>query len=183
MKAIIEYSNRHIHPSKELIEKLYGEGYELNFLKKLSQANDFAAKETVTILGPKGKLENVRLLGPEREKTQIEISKADAYILGLNAPIRLSANLENTPGVKIINELNEVDLESGVIIAKRHLHISPQDAEKYNFKNDQIIKLQVDGERAGILDEIVVRVGEGFQMRVHIDTEEANMKQAIPREF
>lgn len=174
LKVKIEYSNRHIHPSRELIEQLYGEGYQLNFFKKLSQADDFSAIETVTIMGPKTSIENVRLLGPEREKTQIEISKTDAYKLGIDAPIRLSGDADNTPGIKIINELNEVNVETGVIIAKRHLHISPVDAEKHNLKHGQIVKLKFDGERAGILDQIIVRIDEGFKMTVHLDLDEAN---------
>ncbi|HNZ86220.1 MAG TPA: phosphate propanoyltransferase [bacterium] len=174
MKVKIEYSNRHIHPSRELIEQLYGEGYQLNFLKKLSQADDFAAKETVTIMGPKTSIENVRILGPERKETQIEISKTDAYKLGIEAPIRLSGDIDNTPGIKIINELNEVKIEKGVIIAKRHLHVSPDDAKKFNLKDGQVVKLKFDGERSAILDQIIVRIGDGFQLRVHLDTDEAN---------
>lgn len=174
LKVKIEYSNRHIHPSKELIEQLYGEGYQLNFFKKLSQAEDFAAKETVTIMGPKTSIENVRILGPERNETQIEISKTDAYKLGINAPIRLSGDINETPGIKVISELNEVNLERGVIIAKRHLHISPSEAKELNLKDGQVVKLQFDGERGGILDQIIVRVGEGFQTRVHLDVDEAN---------
>ncbi len=174
MKVKIEYSNRHIHPSRELIEQLYGEGYQLNFLKKLSQNDDFAAQETITIMGPKTSIEHVRILGPERERTQVEISKTDAYKLGIDAPLRLSGDAEKTPGLKIINELNELNIESGVIIAKRHLHISPADAEKLNLKDGQVVKLQFEGERAAILDQIIVRVGEGFQIRVHVDLDEAN---------
>ncbi|HNV96724.1 MAG TPA: phosphate propanoyltransferase [bacterium] len=174
MKVKIEYSNRHIHPTKELIEQLYGEGYELNFFKKLSQNDDFAAQETVTIMGPKTSIENVRILGPYRNQTQVEISKSDAYKLGINAPIKLSGDIENTPGIKIINELNEVNLEKGVIIAKRHLHISPEEAKELNLKDRQVVKLKFEGDRAGILDEIIVRIGEGFQLRVHLDMDEAN---------
>lgn len=174
MKVKIEYSNRHIHPSRELIEQLYGEGYQLNFFKKLSQADDFAANETVTIMGPKTSIEHVRILGPEREKTQIEISKTDAYKIGITAPIRLSGDTEKTPGLKIINELNEVNIESGVIIAKRHLHISPTEAKELNLKDGQVVKLQFNGERAAILDQIIVRIGDGFNMVVHLDLDEAN---------
>ena len=174
MKVQIEYSNRHIHVSKELAEKLYGDDYQLNFLKKLSQADDFASLETVTIMGPKGKLENVRILGPYRDRTQIEISKSDAFILGIDAPIRLSGDIGNTPGIKIINELNEVNIEEGVLIAKRHLHVSPDDAEKHNLKDGQAVKLKTDGDRALMFDNVIVRIGEGFQLRAHIDTDEAN---------
>ncbi len=174
LKVQIEYSNRHVHLSKEVIEKLFGPGYSLNSEKKLSQCDDFAAQETVTLIGPKGKLENVRIIGPARDKTQIEILKSDTFILGIDAPIKLSGNLDNTPGIKIVSDLNEVSLEEGVIIAKRHLHISPDEAQKNGFKNEQKIKLEIKGERALIFDKIIVRVKEGFQTMIHIDIEEAN---------
>lgn len=174
LEVQIEYSNRHIHVNKEIVEKLFGPGYNLISKKKLSQAEDFAAQETVILMGPKGKLENVRIIGPVREKTQIEILQSDAFILGIEAPLRLSGDLDNTPGIKIISNLNEVDLAEGVIIAKRHLHLSPEEAEKNNLKNGQKIQLETKGERALIFKEIIVRVQEGFQARIHIDIEEAN---------
>ena len=174
MEVQIEYSHRHIHVSKEVIERLFGPRYNLTSEKKLSQADDFAAQETVTLMGPKGKIENVRIIGPAREKTQIEILQSDAFILGLNVPLRLSGDLDNTPGIKIISSLNEVDLAEGVIIAKRHLHIPPEEAKKNKLKNGQKIQLEIKGERSLIFKELVVRVKEGFQTRVHIDLEEAN---------
>ena len=174
MQIQIEYSHRHIHVSKEVIERLFGHGYNLSSKKKLSQADDFAAQETVTLMGPKGKIENVRIIGPAREKTQIEILQSDAFLLGIEAPLRLSGDLDNTPGIKIVSSLNEVDLEEGVIIAKRHLHISPEEAKKNKLKNGQKIQLEVKGERALIFKKIIVRVKEGFTTKIHIDIEEAN---------
>lgn len=174
LEVEIEYSNRHIHITKDLFEKLYGPEYELTMKNKLSQADDFASNETVMIMGPKGKIENVRILGPYRDKTQVEILKSDTYILGIDAPIKLSGDLDNTPGIKIIGPINEVDLESGLIIAKRHLHISGNEAEKMNLKDGQKIKLELTGDRALIFDEIVVRIGEGFVKKVHLDLDEAN---------
>jgi putative phosphotransacetylase len=174
MEVAIEYSNRHIHVTKEVMERLFGPEYNLSSEKKLSQAEDFAARETLTLIGPKGKLENVRIIGPVREKTQIEILKSDAFLLGIDAPLRLSGDLDETPGVKIVSSLNELDLEEGVIIAKRHLHISPEDAQKNKIKNGQKIELEIKGERAIIFKEIIARVKEGFQTKVHLDIEEAN---------
>lgn len=170
----IEYSNRHIHPTEELIEKLFGPEYSLTPEKKLSQCEDFAAKETITLIGPKGKLENVRIIGPVREKTQIEILRIDAFLLGIDVPMRLSEDIDKTPGIKITGPLGEVDLEHGLIIAKRHLHLSPQEAKKMSLKHLQKIKLKIKGERALIFDEIIVRVKQGFQKRIHLDMEEAN---------
>jgi len=173
-KVKIEYSHRHIHVTKEVIERLFGSGYILESEKKLSQGDDFATPETVTLIGPKGKLENVKILGPARDKTQIEILKSDTFVLGIEAPLRLSGDLEYTPGIKIVSNFNEIDLEEGVIIAKRHLHVSPEEAQKMGLKNGQKVKLEVKGERALIFDEIIVRIKEGFEARVHLDLEEAN---------
>jgi len=170
----IEYSNRHIHISRGLLEKLFGPEYQLSIEKKLSQGEDFSAKETLTIMGPKEKIENVRIIGPEREKTQIEILKSDAFRLGIEVPIKISGDLENTPGIKIIGPLGEADLDNGVIIAKRHLHIAPDEAKKLKLKNNQKLKLKIKGERALIFDEIIVRIKKGYTTKIHLDIEEAN---------
>ncbi len=173
-KVKIEYSNRHVHPSKEFVEKLFGEGYELTKEKKLSQGDDFSAHETVEIIGPKGSISDVRIIGPEREKTQIEILASDAHKLGIEVPIKLSGDLTNSPGIRVVGLVDEVNLESGVIIAKRHLHISEEDARKFGLKNNDIVKVKIEGERALIFDSVVVRVSKEFQTRIHLDTEEAN---------
>ncbi len=181
MKKIdIEISNRHIHPSLELIEKLFGPGYNLKILKKLSQGDDFAAEETLTLVGPKGSINNVRIIGPVRERTQIEILKSDCYRLGIDVPVRLSGDLESTPGVKIINEINETDLEQGVIIAQRHLHTNPTDAQKLKLKDQQKIKIKIKGDRALIFEEVIVRIKENFQTKLHLDQDEANAANLKP---
>ncbi|MCD4705407.1 phosphate propanoyltransferase [bacterium] len=174
MKINIEHSNRHIHPSPELIEKLFGPEYTLNSIKKLSQGENFAAAETVTLIGKKGNLENVRVIGPAREKTQIEISKTDSFKLGIDVPIRLSGNLENSANIKITAPLGEVELAEGLIIAQRHLHMSPEDAKKEKLKEGQIIKIKIDGERALIFDKVIVRIREDFKTMLHLDTDESN---------
>lgn len=174
MEVQIEYSHRHIHISKEIAEQLFGPRYILNSEKKLSQGEDFAAQETLTLIGPKGKIENVRIIGPYREKTQIELLQSDAYTLGIDIPLRLSGDLTGTPGVKIVSPLNEVEINEGVIIAKRHLHTSSEDAKKNNLKDGQKIQIEIQGERSVIFKEIIVRVREDFTTRLHIDLEEAN---------
>lgn len=174
MQVEIEYSNRHLHVTKEVLEILFGPGYNLNSEKKLSQADDFAAPETVILMGPKGKIENVRIIGPCREKTQIEILQADAFVLGIEAPLRLSGDLDETPGIKLVSNLNEVDLAEGVIVAQRHLHIPPEEAQKNKLKNGQKIQVEIKGGRAVIFKEIIVRIKEGYTTKVHLDMEEAN---------
>jgi len=173
-KVKIEYSNRHIHPSREFVEKLFGEEYELTMEKKLSQGDDFAAKETVEIIGPKGSITDVRIIGPEREKTQIEILACDNHTLGLNAPIKVSSDLKDSVGVRVVGLIDEVNLESGVIIAQRHLHVSSEDANKFGIKDNDIVRVKIEGKRALVFENVIVRVSPNFQTRIHIDTEEAN---------
>lgn len=170
----VEYSNRHIHPSRELVEQLFGEGYELQVQKKLSQGDDFAAEETVQIIGPKGSIENVRIIGPEREHTQIEVLLSDVFKLGMEIPVRLSGDIENTPGIKVVGPIDEVNLECGVIVAKRHIHISNLEAQNLGIEHGAIVRLKVGRERGLIFENVAVRVDEKFNSRVHIDLDEAN---------
>lgn len=170
----VEYSNRHIHPSRELVEQLFGEGYELQVQKKLSQGDDFAAEETVQIIGPKGSIENVRIIGPEREHTQIEVLLSDVFKLGMEIPVRLSGDIENTPGIKVVGPIDEVNLECGVIVAKRHIHISNLEAQNLGIEHGAIVRLKVGRERGLIFENVVVRVDEKFNSRAHIDLDEAN---------
>lgn len=174
IKVKIEFSNRHIHLSKELLEKLFGEGYELKSEKKLSQADDFASTDTLEIVGPGGSIKDVRIVGPVREKTQVEILLSDAHKLGIDVPVKLSEDFINTPGIKIIGPFDEVDLESGVIVAKRHLHISEKDASEYGIKQGDVLRLKIDGERGLVFDNIIARVSEDFHTMIHLDIEEAN---------
>ncbi len=173
-KVKVEISARHLHLSQTDLEKLFGAGYVLKKLKDLSQEGEFAAEETVTLVGPKRKLENLRVVGPVRPATQIEIAYTDAFFLGIDAPLRLSGNIAGSAGAKIIGPVGEIDLAEGVIVAKRHLHINQKEADELGIKNDNLAKVKVDGERGLIFDNVVVRIKPTFHTSVHIDTDEAN---------
>ena len=170
----VEASGRHVHLSRAHVEALFGKGYQLTPVKDLSQPGQFACKERVTIIGPKGKLPNVAVLGPERPETQIEISKTDARILGLNAPIRESGHIENTPGVIIASENAQIQTDKGTIIAMRHVHLTPEDARKFGVKDKEIVQVKLFTDRKLIFDDVVVRVSEKYASYMHIDYDEAN---------
>ncbi|MBP2098222.1 phosphate propanoyltransferase [Enterococcus rivorum] len=167
-------SNRHIHLSQKDIDQLFGRGYQLTMLKELSQPGQYACKETVMICGPKGAIEKVRVLGPARSETQVEILSADCFKLGVKAPIHQSGEIEQTPGVTIIGSQGTVILEKGVIVAQRHIHMTPEDAEKFGVKDKQIVSLCLLGIRGGVLENTIVRVNNSFSLECHLDTEEAN---------
>lgn len=172
---VVGVSNRHVHLSKEDLEVLFGKGYQLTPVKDLRQPGQFAAKETVTIVGPKGAIENVRVLGPIRKETQVEISRTDAFKLGLNPPVRDSGDLDGTPGIVIVGPAGVVVKNKGVILAKRHIHMHPKDAQHYGVKDKDIVKVIVEkGERRLIFDDVLVRVREDFALEFHVDTDEAN---------
>lgn len=170
----VEASGRHVHLSSSDLNKLFGKDYELTHAKDLSQPGQFACKERVTITGPKGSIENVIILGPVRKETQIEISLTDAVVLGIKAPIKQSGNIENTPGCIISVNSKSIEKDKGVIIAKRHIHMTPEDADKFKVTDNEIVKIKVFGERPLIFDDIVVRVRDDFKTYVHIDYDEAN---------
>lgn len=170
----VAFSNRHIHLSKADIEKLFGPGYQLKPMKALSQPGQFACEETVTIEGPKGRLSKVRVLGPARNDTQMEISLTDSYILGVKGIVRMSGDVAGTPGIRIIGPAGTVEAPQGVIVAARHLHLSAEQAELYGLKNGQEVRLLIDGPRGISLEHVVVRCGKGHDMEVHVDTDEAN---------
>jgi len=168
-------SNRHVHLSREDLDLLFGKGYTLTPTKDLGQPGQFACKEMVTIVGPKGSIENVRILGPERKDTQIEISLTDAFKLGIMPPVRDSGDIEGTPGITIIGPNGKLEKEKGVIIAKRHVHMRPSDAEKFGVKDKDIVKVIVEnGDRKLIFDDVLIRVSEKFALEFHVDTDEAN---------
>jgi len=174
MEIPVEVSARHIHISKKDLETLFGEGYQLHRLKQLTQPSDFATEEVLDIeIGGK-KLLGVRIVGPEREKTQIEISKTDAVLLGVNPPIRLSGDLENSLGSKLIGPKGELELSEGLIIVKRHIHCATNEAESLGLKNNDIVSVKVDGERSVIFEGVVVRVNNDYKLSMHIDTDEGN---------
>lgn len=170
----IEASGRHIHLSQEDLETLFGKDYSLTKAKDLSQPGQFACKERLTILGPKGSFQNVVILGPVRGATQVEVSLTDCLKLGVNAPIRESGQIEDTPGIVLINGSKVVSLDKGLIVAKRHIHMTPEDAAKANVVNKEIVQVQVGGERGLIFDDVVIRVQPKFATYMHIDYDEAN---------
>jgi putative phosphotransacetylase len=173
-KIPVGISNRHIHLSRQHLDLLFGEGYVLKELKALSQPGQFAAEETVTIVGAKGEIKKVRILGPVRKETQVEISITDSFILGVRPPVRDSGNIEGTPGLKVIGPHGEVQLEEGVIIACRHIHFDPSNAVKYGVEDGQKVKVRTSGERALQFDEVLVRVDSEFALDCHLDVDEGN---------
>jgi len=170
----IGVSNRHVHLTSEDLEKLFGEGYELLVAKELSQPGEFAAKETVTIKTEKAEIPKVRILGPIRKFTQVEISKTDARKLGVDAPIRASGNIDGTPGITLIGPKGSLKIEKGVIIAERHIHMTPQDAERFQVKDGQYVSVKVEGNRGLIFNQVLIRVKDTYALDMHIDTDEAN---------
>lgn len=171
---LVEASGRHVHLSQEHIDLLFGKGYELTKVKELSQPGQYACKERVKIIGPKGMIQNVVVLGPTRKETQVELSKSDCVILGTKVPVRMSGDLMGSAPIVIATEKGIVQLPEGAIAAKRHIHISPQDAKRFNIEDKEVVKLKIEGERALIFDEVVVRVSPNFNTAVHIDYDEAN---------
>lgn len=170
----IEISARHVHLTQQDLEKLFGEGYKLTEEKPLSQPGQFASTSMVTLVGTKRQLENVRVLGPCRNATQIEISKTDSYFLGTPAPIRLSGKIIGSGAIKLVGPAGELELKEGVIVAKRHIHLNPTQAQKFGVTQGQNVKVEIDGQRAMILDQVEVRINEEFDAAMHLDTDEAN---------
>lgn len=180
MKLVpIGVSARHIHVSKEHIEILFGQGYELTVLKDLSQPGQFAANETVAVEGPKGSFNKVRILGPARGKTQLEISRTDSFALGINAPVRQSGYADNTPGVKLIGPAGEITIDEGVIVAARHIHLHTDDALKWGIENNQRLTVKCNGGRPLIFEDVIARISSDFALDMHIDTDEANAADVI----
>lgn len=167
-------SNRHIHLSESDKAVLFGENYTLTKLKDLKQPGQFACKETVAIKGPKGGIENVRILGPERKQTQVEISQSDSIKLGISAPLRESGDLEDSSPISVIGPKGSLALSEGAIIALRHIHMSASEAEKFGVRNGQIVSVKVNTPKGGTLDHVLVRSGDAHRLEMHIDTDEAN---------
>ncbi|MDD5952857.1 MAG: phosphate propanoyltransferase [Oscillospiraceae bacterium] len=175
MKIIVETSARHIHVTEADFAVLFGAGKSLTVKKELSQPGQFAAEERVAIVGPKGEMKGVSILGPFRSATQVEVSRSDARKLGIDAPIRESGVLDGTPGCKLIGPAGELDLDSGVIIAKRHVHLVPETAEKLGIKDKQTVQLKLEyNDRSLIYGDVVARVSASYSDAVHLDTDEAN---------
>lgn len=175
MKVPVGISNRHIHLSKADADALFGADYQFTIKKDLTQPGQYAYNETVTIVGPKWPIEQVRILGPYREHTQIEVLMGDTFKLGMEVPMRLSGDIEGTPWIHIVWPAGEIDIQKGVIIAKRHLHITPEQADERWITNNQILKLRIDNpDRPVVFENVIVRAKENSQLDCHIDVEEGN---------
>lgn len=167
-------SNRHIHLSQGDLETLFGAGYQLTKTKDLSQPGQYACKETVIMAGPKGAIEKVRILGPVRSESQAEILQADCFKLGVTAPVKLSGDLAGTPGVTLIGPQGSVYLKRGLMIAQRHIHMTPEDAVNLGVRDGERVTIQTDGLRGGTYTNVVIRANSASSLEFHVDTEEAN---------
>jgi citrate synthase len=170
----VSLSARHIHLAKSDFEKLFGQESNLHQINYLFQPKEFACQETVDVIGPKRALYGVRIIGPFRKKTQVEISRSDGYVLGVNPPTRQSGHLEGSPGIHLMGPKGAIMLKEGVIFAARHLHMSPDDARRLKVSNKQIVAVKFPGKRAGILDEVMVRVHPDYVLEMHLDLDEGN---------
>ena len=173
MKLPIALSNKHIHLSQADIDVLFGQGYELTHKKDLSQPGQFACEEMVEVVGPKGSTK-MRVLGPARPESQVEVSLADARGLGIAVPVRQSGDTEGTPGCKLVGPKGEVEMTKGVIVAARHIHMSLEDAERFGVKDKDVVSVQTTGERALLFNNVLVRANAAFALEMHVDLDEGN---------
>ncbi len=167
-------SNRHLHLSQADLEALFGTGHQLNPIKPLSQPGQYAAEETVNLIGPKNTIKKVRVLGPVREKTQVEISRTDSFSLGINLPVRDSGDLTGSAGIILEGPNGQIEIKEGVIVAQRHLHLHTDEAAQLELVDKQLISVKFSGERGVTFDRVLVRVNPKFAKDLHIDTDEAN---------
>ena len=175
MDFVVETSGRHVHVTQEDLETLFGKGYELTKKKDLSQPGQYACEERVTVVGSKKELAGVSILGPVRPATQVEISLTDARSIGVAAPIRESGDIAGSGACKLVGPAGEVELKEGVIAAKRHIHATPEDAEKLGVQDKDVVSVKIEtGERSLVFGDVVVRVSPKFALAMHIDTDESN---------
>ncbi len=180
-EVLVETSARHIHVSQADLETLFGKGYELTHKKDLSQPGQFACEERVQVIGAKGTFPKVSILGPVRPATQVELSASDARSIGVDAPCRESGDTAGSGACKLVGPAGEVELSEGVIVAKRHIHATPADAEKYGVEDKQIVSVKIDSDgRSLVFGDVVVRVSPSYALAMHIDTDEANAAFAKP---
>ncbi|MGL4607227.1 MAG: phosphate propanoyltransferase [Eubacteriaceae bacterium] len=173
-KVPIGLSNKHIHVSQADLEVLFGKGYQLTPMKDLSQPGQYACEEKVDIVGPKGTMKGIRILGPVRPETQLEISVGDGFTLGIPAPLRNSGDIQGTPGVKLVGPAGEVEVPEGVIVAARHIHMSTEEGEALGLKDKDVVSVKLDGPRGLTFDNVLVRVHPNFKLDMHLDVEEGN---------
>ena len=181
-EVLIETSARHVHVTREALDILFGEGFELTHKKDLSQPGQFATNERVAVVGTKGQFPAVSILGPIRPECQVELSLTDARSIGVEAPVRESGDVAGSGACKLVGPCGEVELKEGVIAAQRHIHATPEDAEKYGLKDKQLVSVKVDSGkgRSLIFSDVVVRVSPKYALAMHIDTDESNAACAVP---
>jgi len=180
-QVLVETSARHVHVSERVLAILFGEGYELTKKKDLSQPGQYACEERVAVIGPKSSFPAVSILGPVRKETQVELSASDARSIGVKAPVRESGDLEGSASCKLVGPKGEVELKDGVIVAKRHIHMTPEDAESFGVKDSQIVSVSVKtAERSLVFGDVVVRVSPSYALAMHIDTDESNAAGCVP---
>ena len=167
-------SAHHVHLTQEHVEALFGPGRTLTWYADLTQPGQFACKEQVNLIGPKGRIERVRVLGPVRPQTQVEIARTEEFKLGIDAPIRMSGDLDGTPGLTLEGSAGSVHLDRGVICAMRHIHMLPQDALGFAVRDHDVVRVNVPGERSLVFGDVVIRVNPQYRLDMHIDTDEAN---------
>lgn len=167
-------SNRHVHLSSEHMEVLFGQGAQLTYLKDLSQPGQYACQETITLVGPKGVLEKVRVLGPARKSSQVEISISDCFKLGIKAPIRDSGDLKGSAAITLVGSIGSVTIPEGCIIANRHIHMHTDDANRFGLSDGQRVSVRAKGPRSVTFAEVLVRISEKYKLEIHLDMDEAN---------
>ena len=179
--VLMETSARHVHVSREHLDILFGEGYQLNYKKELSQPGQYACEERVAVVGPKGSFPAVSILGPERPATQVELSATDARSIGVVAPIRESGDIAGSGACKLVGPKGEVELAEGVIVAKRHIHATPEDGEKYGMEDKSIVSVKIESDgRSLVFGDVVVRLNPAYRLAMHIDTDESNAAGCTP---
>lgn len=177
--VMVETSARHVHVTEETLEILFGKGYQLTKKKDLSQPGQVACEERVQVIGPKNSFPAVSILGPTRPADQVELSASDARSIGVAAPVRESGDIAGSGACKLVGPKGEVELKEGVIVAKRHIHMTPEDAENYGVKDKQVVSVKIDSpERSLVFGDVVVRVSPKFKLAMHIDTDESNAVMA-----
>ena len=177
--VMVETSARHVHVTEETLEILFGKGYQLTKKKDLSQPGQFACEERVQVIGPKNSFPAVSILGPTRPADQVELSASDARSIGVAAPVRESGDIAGSGACKLVGPKGEVELKEGVIVSKRHIHMTPEDAENYGVKDKQVVSVKIDSpERSLVFGDVVVRVSPKFKLAMHIDTDESNAVMA-----
>jgi len=172
--TVINVSARHIHLSQEHVEALFGPGYQLTKLKDLMQPGQFASNEQVAVIGPKGSFAKVRVLGPARGATQFELSMTDARVIGVQGVVRMSGKIEGTPGMILEGPKGRIEVDKGVIVAARHIHMTPEDAARYGVTDGQVVRVKTQGTRPLTFDDVICRVSPSYALEMHIDTDEAN---------